>query len=64
MAADGVAVLVVSPYPLSSRGLGGKGGFFTARREAEGLYLVRRHYFFMLRKRVLDALEQDITVVY
>lgn len=64
IAQDGVVVLVVSPYPISNRGLGGKGGFFTARKEAEGLYIVRRHYFFMLRKRVLDTLEQDITVVY
>ncbi len=64
MACEGVAVLVVSPYPVSNRGLGGKGGFFTARKESEGLYLIRRHYFFMLRKQVLDALEQDITMVY
>ncbi len=64
MAADGVAVVVVSPYLLSSRGLGGKGGFFTARREAPGLYLARRHYFFFLRRRVLDAMEADITMVY
>ncbi|MBP3667661.1 MAG: hypothetical protein J6K29_11515 [Clostridia bacterium] len=60
----GVAVLVVTPYLVSPRGLGGKGFFFTARRETEGLYLVRRHYFFLLRRRVLDALEGDVTVVY
>ena len=64
MAADGVAVVVVSPYLLSRRGLGGKGGFFTARCEAPGLYLVRRHYFFILRRRVLDAMEQDLTMIY
>ena len=59
-----MAVLVVSPYPVSPRGLGGKGSFFTARKEAEGIYLVRRHYFFMLRKRVLDAMGQNITMIY
>ena len=65
MAAEkGVAVLVVTPYLVSRRGLGGKGRFFTARKEAEGLYLVRRHYFFVLRRRVLDAMEGEITVIY
>ena len=35
-----------------------------ARREAENLYVVRRHYFFTLRRRVLDRLDGEITVVY
>ena len=64
MADEGVAVIVVTPYLVSVRGLGGRGGFFTARREADGLYLVRRHYFFFLRRHVLDSLEEPITVVY
>lgn len=64
MADEGVAVIVVTPYLVSARGLGGRGGFFTARREADGLYLVRRHYFFFLRRHVLDSLEEPITVVY
>lgn len=65
MAAErGVAVLVVTPYLVSGRGLGGRGGFFTARKEEDGLYLVRKHYFFILRRRVLDTLEQGMTVIY
>ena len=65
MAAEkGVAVIVVSPYPVSRRGLGGRGTFFTARREAENLYLVRRHYYFILRKRVLDVVDGDMTILY
>ncbi len=63
-AAAGVTVLVVTPYVFSRRGLGGGGRFFTARKETEGLYLVRRHYFFILRRQVLDALEGEVTVVY
>ncbi len=63
-AEEGVSVVVVSPYLLSTRGLGGTGGYFTARREAEGLYLVRRHYYFILRRHVLDALDADMTVIY
>lgn len=65
MAAEpGVTVLIVTPYLISSRGCGRKGSFFTARKESDGLYLVRRHYFFILRRRVLDGLKSDITVIY
>ena len=65
MAAEkGVTVLVVSPYLLSARGLGGRGGYFTARKEADGLYLVRKHYFFILRRRVLDTLKCPTTLIY
>ncbi len=63
-AEDGVAVIIVSPYSLSRRGAGKKSFFFTARRDAEHLYVVRRHYFFMLRKRVLDIVDPDMTVIY
>jgi predicted RNase H-like nuclease (RuvC/YqgF family) len=63
-AEEGVTVIVVTPYTVSGRGLGGRGRFFTARREAENLYVVRRHYFFTLRRRVLDRLDGEITVVY
>ena len=57
-------VVVITPYLVSRRGLGGKGGFFTARKETDNLYLVRRHYFFILRRRVLDALDGAMTVIY
>ena len=58
------AVLVVSPYFMSPRGLGGRGMFFTVREEAEDLYLVRRCYYFLLRRRVLDAMCGEVTVMY
>lgn len=61
---DKTAVIVVSPYLLSTRGLGGRGNFFTARKEAHSLFLVRRHYYFFLRKRVLDTLDGDVTIIY
>ncbi len=59
-----VAVLIVSPYLVSRRGMGGRGGYFTARKEADNLFMVRRHYFFILRKRVLDVVDPDMTVIY
>lgn len=63
-AEDNVTVIVVTPYLVSNRGVRKGGFFFTARKEAEHLYLVRRHYFFILRRRVLDTLNCDITVIY
>lgn len=60
----GTAVLAVTPRLWSAKGLGGKGMFFTARREASDLYLIRRGYYFILRRRVLDHLDTDVTVIY
>ena len=57
-------VLVVSPHFFSTKGMGGKGIFFTARRESDQLYLIRKSYYFILRRRVLDAHAQDMTVMY
>ncbi len=61
---SGVAVLIVSPYSLSRRGVGKKRSYFTARRDGTDLYMVRRPYFFFVRKRVLDIVDPDMTVVY
>lgn len=59
--AEGFAVIVVSPYLLSSRGIEGisqKCGFYsTLRCEAPSIYLVRRYYFFSLRRRVLCRMQ-------
>ncbi|MBQ9761157.1 MAG: hypothetical protein IJW16_07395 [Clostridia bacterium] len=49
------AVIVVSPYWLSGKGISSDHFFCTVRREHERIYLVRRYYFFQLRKRVLGA---------
>ena len=63
-AEEKVTVIVVTPYVFSQRGAGRKGAFFTARKDADGLYMVRRHYFFTLRRKVLDVLDGEITVIY
>ena len=47
------AVLIVSPYWIKSVGMK-KGRFYcTARQEASRIYLIRRYYFFSLKKHVL-----------
>ncbi len=65
---DGVAVLIVSPYSLSRRGArmgeGKKPFYFTARRDGESIYMVRRPYYFFVRGRVLDILDPAMTVIY
>lgn len=63
-AEDNVTVIIVTPYLISNRGMKQQGFFFTARKEADNLYLVRRHYFFILRRQVLDTLDSDMTIIY
>ena len=63
-AEDKVTVIVVTPRPVSNRGLGGRGAFFTARKEAPTLFLVRRHYFFTFRRKVLDRLDGEVTMIF
>lgn len=58
------AIILVSPHILSMRGLGGHGPYFTARQEGNDLYIVRCHYYFILRRRVLDVLDPHMTVIY
>ena len=58
------AVLVVSPHNIGTDGLGGKGFYLTARQECPHLYIVRRRYFFNLRRRVLRQTDAHMTVVY
>lgn len=47
------AVLVLSPYWISGKGIGSSRFYCTVRQDGKNLYLVRRYYFFMLKKRVL-----------
>lgn len=60
------AVIIVSPFFLSISGLGGKHNrFYTnLRRERDNVFLVRRHYFFSLRKHVLTKNSDKLTLVY
>ncbi len=50
-------VVVVSPFWFSPKGLGDGAFFSTVREEWDGVYLVRKYYFFSLKKHVLDQRE-------
>lgn len=53
LAEDGRVVIVVSPYWISAKGVS-KGKFYaTFREESPQIFLVRRYYFFHLRRHVL-----------
>ena len=57
LASRGYTVLLISPYWLSPRGMK-RGRFYcTARAEADHIFLIRRYYFFSLRKHVINARE-------
>ena len=60
----GVAI-VVSPYFFSTRGISkNKKMFLSMRDEGGGVLLVRRHFFFSLKRNVLKNRREDITVIY
>ena len=66
LASEGFAVLVVSPYwiaatPALNR-LKKSGFYCTFRAEEKDLYLIRRYYFFSLRKNVLS--ECNVSYLY
>ncbi len=58
------AVIVISPHFISNKGLGGKGIYFTARQEADNLFVVRKGYYFILKRKVLCKLDALMTVIY
>lgn len=57
LAKRGYVVLVLSPYFVWRKGLGNRRFFCTATEVCGRVFLVRRYYFFSLRKRVLDQRE-------
>lgn len=57
-------VIVVSPFFLSPRGLNGQRFYFNVRHEKINVFLVRRHYFFSLRKHVLLPHAKKLILIY
>ena len=63
-ARDASSVIVVSPYLISPRGLTDGNFYFNVRTEDEDIFLVRRHYFFSLRKNVLTRCVGRLILIY
>ena len=57
-------IIVISPFVFSTVGLGGNGFFPVARFEKNNVCILRRHSFFLLRKRLLGPAESRTTYVY
>ncbi len=57
-------VLIVSPHFWLGKGLTGKRFYFLLRKEAQNVYILRKHYYFSLRRAVLDKNKASLTLVY
>ena len=58
------AVLIVSPYYIFKKVIGGKKLFFSVREESKNVYIVRRYAFFYLRKHLLDRSDGQTVYFY
>ena len=61
---EGAQVLVVIPHYVLSDAFGNKRYYAVMRSESDRLLLVRSYYFFLLRKRVLTPLSDQIRYIY
>ncbi|MEE0969144.1 MAG: hypothetical protein U0M06_07225 [Clostridia bacterium] len=64
LTSDGSVCFVVSPYFFGRKGLGGDDFYVTARKEKDNIYLVRKNYFFMLRRRVISTHASSVVTIY
>lgn len=58
-------VIIVSPYYFSAKGFGDSSRYFLAmRRESANAVIVRNHYFFTLKKKILPKCSDRLTFIY
>ena len=58
-------VIIVSPYFLSSKGVGKSRKLFSmARIESDNVIIVRRHYYFSLKRKKKPDTHKNITILY
>ena len=57
-------ILVVSPYFWSGKGITGNRFYFLLRKEKENVYILRKHYYFSLKKVVFTQKLHSLTLVY
>lgn len=62
---NGYCVIVISPFIMSPKGFfDTKKYYFNVRKEADGVFTVRQHYFFYLRKNFLNSHQKRLIYVY
>lgn len=62
---EGCFSVVVTPYFMSMRGIGEqKSPFMIARQEQENILIIRRHFYFALKKKIIDPMEIPTTEVF
>ncbi len=62
---DNCHVVVVTPYLFNSRGVFScKKPYHSARPDTDSILLVRKNYYFSLRKKVIDTTARSITEIY
>ena len=56
--------VVVSPYLISSKGLGGRGYYPVIRMEKTNVCLIRKNAFFALRRKLLHLYSERTSYIY
>ncbi|MBO5204000.1 MAG: hypothetical protein J6B72_05255 [Clostridia bacterium] len=61
---DNVSI-IVSPYSISSQGLHhSHKKYYNSRSDGNNIILVRRHYYFSLRRNIIDPLAKSVTEIF
>ncbi len=58
------AVLIVSPFFWSGKGLSAKRFYFLLRKEKNNVYLLRKHYYFSLKRAILEKKRDSLALIY
>ena len=65
LTARGSAVIAVSPFIISPKGIFEKGRFFlNSHRETSGITVIRRQYFFHIQKRIFNSHTNKVIFIY
>lgn len=65
VARNGSLAVIISPYSFLTRGLFGKKSFYLAmRQESERIIIMRPHYFFTFKRRILSHHNKNITFIH
>lgn len=60
---ENTLIIVVSPFLLSSKGLYGARPYISAKTENHSVIIIRKNYFYSLKKKILRKHSGNITVV-